>query len=224
MVFLSSVFGVKTMEAQELIDTSDATNFFTFGARIGFNTSNRTFPKSNVTYYNNESWGTGFNAGILANLNFKEYLSLQPGIFFESRSGNFAYASDYEDLYNPLEVRYVFGHWRGYYITVPVMGIVKFNIAPKVKISAEIGPYVQFQLKESGKGIDYYEYRPFEGQFTHYKAQQKKVDFGFKMGAGFQFYNHYYVGFHYLAGLCHAWNNPQGGQNKSWMFTAGYDF
>lgn len=210
--------------AQAFFDTSAPEKFFTFSGRIGFNTSNRTVPSSNVTYYNHESWGTGFNVGVLANLNFREYLSLQPGLFYESRSGNFAYASRYGNILNPEEVQYGFGHWRAYYFTVPVMGIVKFNLAENVKASAEFGPYVQFQLKETGKAIEYFEYLPLENHYHHYEAEQAKIDLGLKMGAGLQFYKHYYIGFHYLAGLCHAYKHPAGGKNKSWMFTIGYDF
>lgn len=220
LVFISP----NNIAAQAFFDTSEPETFFSLSGRIGFNTSNRTVPTSNVSYYNHESWGTGFNIGALANLNFKEYLTLQPGLFYESRSGNYAYASEYQDIYNPLDVKYVLGHWRAYYFTVPVMGIVKFNLAPNIKISGEFGPYLQFQLKEAGKGVEYFEYLPLEGQYIHYKAKQKKVDIGLKMGLGFQFYKHYYIGIHYLAGLSHAWNTPVGGKNKSWMFTAGYDF
>lgn len=212
-----------TVRAQ-LLDTSEPSTFFSLSGRIGFNTSNRTVPTSNVSHYNHESWGTGFNVGALANLHFKEYLTLQPGLFFESRSGNYAYASDYEDFFNPMDVIYVLGHWRAYYFTVPVMAIVKLNLAENVKVSGELGPYLQFHLNESGKGVEYFEYLPLEGQYTHYMAQLKKVDVGLKIGFGLQFYNHYYVGAHYMAGLCNAWNRPSGGKNKSWMFTIGYDF
>lgn len=223
LIALTGLYGLPA-SAQSVFDTSDAPNFFTLGARVGFNTSNRTIPTSNVTFYNNESWGTGFNAGIVANLNFKDYLTIQPGFFYESRSGNYAYAAEYEDVFNPLDVRYVFGHWRAYYFTIPVMGIVNFNLADNVRVSAEFGPYLQFQLKESGKGVEYFEYLPLLGQYNHFQAQQHKVDVGLKMGAGFHFYTHYYLGVHYLAGLCNAWKNPAGGKNKSWMFTIGYDF
>lgn len=226
LIAIAVIFsGLKvSAQSQPFFDTSDAANFFNLSARIGFNTSNRTVPPSNVSYYNHESWGTGFNAGVLANLNFKEYLTLQPGLFFESRSGNYATASDYEDLFNPLDVRYVLGHWRAYYFTIPVMGVVKFNLADNVKVSGEFGPYLQFQLKESGKGLEYFEFIPLEGHYTHYMADWKKFDVGFKMGVGLQLYQHYYVGVHYLAGMCHAWSRPSGGHNKSWMFTIGYNF
>ena len=33
------------LKAQDFFDTSDAESFFNLGARIGFNTSNSTFPK-----------------------------------------------------------------------------------------------------------------------------------------------------------------------------------
>ncbi|MCH5224375.1 MAG: PorT family protein [Muribaculaceae bacterium] len=217
---MGSSSGIKA----QLLDTGDAERFFSLSGRIGFNTSNRTIPTSNVSFYNHESWGTGFNIGALANLNFKNYLALQPGLFFESRSGNYAMATDQNSIFNQDDPYYILSHWRAYYFTIPVMGVVKVNLASNIKVSGEFGPYLQFQLNESGKGLLYHEYSAIDGQIIKYEGKQNKVDFGFKMGVGLQFYQHYYLGVHYLAGVCHAWSRPSGGHNKSWMFTVGYDF
>ena len=214
-----------SLHAQEFFSTEDAPSFITFGARLGFNTSNRTFPKGAFNLYNHNSWGTGFNAGIIANLNFKEYLSLQPGLFFESRSGNFSYVTDYLDYSGNVRDHYEMGHWRGYYFTVPFMGIVKFNLAENIKWSVEFGPYVQFSLKQTGQNnVTILERLPLSETYNQYTASLNKVDFGFKMGSGLTLFQHYYVGFHYLGGACNAWGHPSGGKNKSWTFTVGYDF
>lgn len=213
------------LKAQDFFDTSDATSFFTFGARIGFNTSNKTFPKDHFTLWNHNSWGTGFNVGILANLNFKEYLSLQPGIFFESRSGNYTYLTSYLNYAGKEDTHYEMGHIRGYYITVPVMGVVKFNIAEKIKWMVEFGPYFQYALKQNGVDNIAVLYRlPQNIGYSQYTAQKNSLDVGLKMGTGLRFYNHYYIGVHYLAGLCNTWKQPAGGKNKSWEFSIGYDF
>ena len=74
-----------TAPAQEWIDTSTADNFMTLGARIGFNTSNATRDKE-PALTNLDSWGTGFDAGVVVSLNFLNCVSVQPGFFFESRT------------------------------------------------------------------------------------------------------------------------------------------
>lgn len=213
------------VSAQEFFDTSNAPNFFSMGARIGFNTSNRTFPSGAFSVWTNNSWGTGFNIGAVANLNFKEYLSLQPGIFFESRSGNYAYLTEYLDVLNVEQTFYQVGHLRTYNFTIPILGIAKFNIAQNIKWLVEFGPYFQFKLGSTGLDNIRIPYRPAQSNlYDYYTASPTSFDFGFKMGTGLKFLQHYYVGVHYLAGALKTWKNPSGGKNKSWEFTLGYDF
>lgn len=211
--------------AQPFFDTSDAPVFFSLSGRIGFNTSNRTFPSGHYNLWNHNSWGTGFNIGALANLNFKEFLSLQPGIFFESRSGDYAYLTDYLDYSGKDQSHYEMGHLRAYYFTIPVMGVVKFNLAENIKLMGEFGPYFQVCLKETGQNNIAVLYRePQNNKYSLYIASHRAFDIGLKMGTGLRFYDHYYVGVHYLAGMCNVWRKPAGGKNKSWQFSIGYDF
>lgn len=219
------MLGSSTLKAQDFFDTNDAPTFFTLGGRLGFNTSNKTFPGDHFNLWNKNSWGTGLNIGVVANLNFKEYLSLQPGIFFESRSGDFSYLTDYLDYAGKEQTHYEMGHLRGYYFTVPVMGVVKFNLADNIKWMVEFGPYVQVAVKQTGLNDVIVLYRlPQVNQYDQYTANYSNLDVGLKMGTGLRFYQHYYVGVHYLAGLCNAWKTPAGGKNKSWAFSVGYDF
>lgn len=221
IAFLSSF----SLKAQDFFSTEDAPQFFSLGARVGFNTSNRTFLNSAFTQWNNNSWGTGFDIGVMANLNFKDYLSVQPGIFFESRSGDYAYATDYITNFNKADQFYQLGHMRSYYLTVPIMAIVKFNLAERIRWSVEAGPYLQFCLRDSGeKNIDYLFRLATSNAYELYSAKSNKFDAGLKIGTGLTFYEHYYVGVHYLAGFCNAWTEPAGGKNKAWTFTVGYDF
>lgn len=223
-VILAGLSLISTTKAQEFFSTEDAPKFFTFGARIGFNTSNRTFPKGAFNLYTHNSWGTGFNIGVVAGLNFKDYLSIQPGIFFESRSGNFSYVTDYLTYYGKEDQYFTMGHIRAYYFTIPVTGVVKFNLAENIRWNVELGPYFQFKLKETGPDIEVPERLPQSQNYTSYIAQNKSFDVGLKLGTGLTFCNHYYLGVHYLAGFCNAWSHPSGGKNKSWSFTVGYDF
>lgn len=229
LMIIIGVLGIADMKAQPFFDTSDPDKFVTFGARLGFNTSNRTFPKGNYYNYMMSSWGIGFNAGVVANLNFKEYLTLQPGFFYESRSGNLVNIVDYyKDLNTsyPIEAtHYEVNHLRAYYFTIPVMGIAKFNLSENIKWSVEFGPYIQFSLKQTGQNNVQMLSPGYQNLgYTQYVAQHHGFDVGLKMGTGLKFYQHYYVGVHYLAGLTNAWKLPSGGKNKSWEFTIGYDF
>ena len=212
-------------KAVEFLDTSRDPNLFTFGARLGFNTSNRTFPSGSYNLWNHNSWGLGFNAGVLANLNFREYFTIQPGIFYESRSGDYTYLTEYLDYYNREQEHYEMGHLRGYYVTIPVMALFKFNLSENIKWNVEFGPYVQYCFSETGQNNIVVLYRlPQSNQYGQYKATHRRYDAGLKLGTGLQFSRHFYAGVHYLAGLIDVWVNPQGGKNKSWQFSIGYDF
>lgn len=224
-MFLIGLGTSKGYAQAPFFDTDEPKNFFTFSARVGVNTSNKTFPNGNFTDWNKNGWGTGFNIGILANLNFKEYLTIQPGIFFETKSGSFSYVTQYLTLFNFPDTYFEVGTTHDYDITVPVMGNIKFNVASNVKWIVEFGPYIQFRLKSKGYDKLLVIHRPWLGaRYETYVPELNNFDFGFKMGSGLRFCQHYYVGFHYLAGVCNAWKNPAGGKNKSWEFSIGYDF
>ena len=220
-----AIFGSSSLKAQDFFDTSDAPEFFSMSARLALNTSNKTFPSGHFNMWNHNSWGTGFSIGALANLHFKEYLTLQPGIFFESRSGDYSYLTDYLNYLGKEDTHYEMGHIRGYYVTVPVMGVVKFNLAENIKWLAELGPYFQLAIKQTGVNNVTVLYRlPQNNTYSSYTAKHHVFDVGLKIGTGLRFYDHYYVGVHYLAGFCNAWSQPAGGRNKSWEFSVGYDF
>ena len=213
------------VRAQEFFDTSEASTFCSFSARLGFNTSNKTFPDGYFTLWNHNSWGTGVNVGGLVNLNFREYLSLQPGLFIESRSGDYAYLTNYLNYATKEDTHYQMGHLRGYYVTIPVMAIVKFNLAENIKWSVELGPYFQWAGRQTGDNNIIVLYRlPQNTGYSQYTAKHETLDAGAKVGTGLQFFQHYYIGMHYLAGFRHTWKQPEGGKNKSWVFTLGYDF
>lgn len=227
ILLLASIILPTKIKAQPFFDTSDAPNLISFGARIGFNTSNRSFPVGNYTnQILTTSWGLGFNLGGVVNINFKEYLTLQPGLFFETRNSSLV---NYNEIYTStgkIENIYVSKDTqKSYKFTIPVMGVLKFNVSDMVRWNVEFGPYFQFNLKENG-GQDSVKLWYWAGGANSipYYAKHRGFDVGLKMGTAFQIYEHYYVGAHYLAGLCNAWSIPNGGKNKSWMFTLGYDF
>lgn len=224
--------------AQEFFSTASPDSDFTFGARIGLNTANRTVSHEAMPGYNVQSWGTGFDLGAVVNINIKNYLSLQPGLFFESRSGDYTFVTPVadENLDGTSGLIYATqaGHLRNYNFTVPVMASFHFNLSPDIRWDVEAGPYFQFLLGSSLKNkaltSTFGNAEPLdEPLFTR---KPKGFDFGLKFGTGLRLFGHYTVAVHYEAGFLHAWKNLEygnltysyGGCNKAWLFTVGYDF
>ncbi|GEM_PF-972400 len=217
-------------QAADFFSTEQSERLVTFGARLGVNTSNRTIANNSFPgFYNHESWGTGFDIGAVVNLNFRDYISLQPGFFFESRSSRYTMIGPLVNIgYDGAGEAALAGKNNTYNFTIPVMAIVKFNITDDIRWNVEAGPYVSFLLDSKLKdqrviGIN----EPF------FMQDAASVDFGFKLGTGFQFLKHYYIAAHYMAGCIDAWKerslaNSQkqsfGGLTKGWIFSLGYDF
>ena len=220
---------ITTMSAQDFFSTDTPEKLFTFGARIGLNTSNRTVNSSMVSIWNVNSWGTGFDAGAVADLNIRDFITIQPGFFYESRSGSYAYQSyayNLSDADNYDVVKTQVGKGREYFFTIPVMGIVHFNVLEDLRWNVEFGPYFQIKLKSTFDGKFSYPQVAHDGDIYYSKdTKTTKCDVGLKMGTSLDICEHYYVGVHYLAGMLRAWNPAQlGGRNKAWLFTIGYNF
>ncbi|MBD5358792.1 MAG: PorT family protein [Bacteroides sp.] len=212
--------------AVEFLSTEPADNLFNLGVRIGVNASNKTFPSEKFTAWNVNSWGSGFEAGVVADINIRQYLSIQPGIFFESRSGNYSYSENYINKDNEADYFTQLGHLRTYNFTIPVLASIKLNIANNLQWLLEAGPYLQFKLHASDSNkiqvID--QPTPTSPLKVEY-AKNRFADWGLKIGTGIRFDTHYSFAIHYLAGANNVWKSPvEGGKNKAWTFTLGYDF
>lgn len=217
----------------EFFSTEQSEQFITYGARIGVNTSNRTISSEAFpACYHNESWGTGFDLGGVVNFNFLDCVSVQPGLFFESRSGRnvlmgTASGSGLPD--DGSEIAQA-GKYNAYDIVIPVMGVAHFNVAEQVRWNLEVGPYVSFTLGSSMKNNRYVVDGP--SQVTLFRQKPAGADFGFKMGTSIDVLGNYYLGVHYMAGCTRAWQNRElenltksyGGRTKAWVFTVGYNF
>lgn len=203
-----------TASAQEFFDTSIPEEVFGFGARIGFNTSVSSVATQPYDLYSHDSWGTGFDLGIVANINVRDYLSIQSGLFFQSRSSDYTYIN----MKDINTIRVDVGHLRRYAFDIPVIASVHFNITDRLRWNVEFGPYMSFNLKTDMN----YMYKAAENDLD---LRHKSCDVGFKMGSGFTFDRRYVVAAHYMAGCNDAWKDPsRGGHNKGWTFTVGYDF
>lgn len=225
-VALAATFA-PTVSAQQFLDTEPAEYPFTFSVRAGINTSNSTFPSGIFNQWNHNSWGTGVDAGIAVDLNMRDYFSIQPGIFFETRSGNYAYAhlfyndNSQEDDFTQL------GHYRSYTLNIPILFSARFNVSSSLRWIVEAGPYLQWTFHNTGKDKIVAirpQASPISPVYT-IRPETKPIDIGMKMGTGFKINDLFSVYVHYLAGCRRVWKSPvSGGHNKAWVFTVGYDF
>lgn len=221
-----------TIASAQFFDKSEAENFFGLGVRIGLNTSNiseYSKPGDKTDNHSIDSWGLGFNAGIVCDINFRNYLTIQPGFFFESRSNKYSFFNYMTGASDQNGTGY--GKTRNYSFKVPILASIRFNPASNIRWSIDFGPYFSFGLGGHDKGSAYtYSYingipAIIQTSFDNgYFDSRNKFDIGLKMGTGLQFFNHYYVGIHYEAGLKDPWKEYTGGHNKAWTFTIGYDF
>lgn len=215
------LLGAQLANAQELFDTSEPDEYFNLGVRLGLNTSvNTTSKDAGFNLRNHNSWGLGFDAGVVANINIRNYISLQPGFFFQSRSGDFTYVAEGTTTGTTRDWEVVCGHTRRYAFDIPILAVIHLNLSEDVRLNGEFGPYFSFNLKTDADAT-YFENVAHQQLDLRHKA----LDFGFKMGASLNFATHYVAGIHYLAGCGNAWKSPlMGGKNKAWTFTIGYDF
>lgn len=219
--------------AADFFSTEPCDELLTFGARIGVNTSNRTMcDNAYPDCYHNESWGAGFDLGVVANLNIRDYLAIQPGFFFETRSGSYVLMGSARDSGLPddgTEMAQA-GCRNSYNFTIPVLAIFRFNVMDDIRWNVEVGPYISFVLDSKLKNKRFVVDGPSEIPLFMQKAAP--VDFGFKMGTSVDFLEHYYFGIHYMAGCVPAWKEYDlgniskkfGGVTKAWTFTIGYNF
>ncbi len=225
-MYVLAVAFATSASAQEFFSKEEPTRLFDIGLRLGVNASNRTFPKRAFNQWNVNSWGTGIDAGCVVNLNIRDYISIQPGLFVETRSGNYAYAHVYYDSKHEEEDLSQLGHDRSVNVTVPILASFKFNIAENLRLIAEAGPYVQYFFHDSAKGkvqVIQTQSKPSDPIVVKV-AKPESFDVGLKVGGGISFQRRYSFFIHYLAGGTKAWKEPiKGALNKEWMFTIGYD-
>lgn len=216
--------------AADFFSTEQPADLFNIGVHFGINTSNRTMSKKTFDVWNHNSWGTGIDVGATVDINFRDWFSIQPGFFFDSRSGNYAYSQTIVVAEDELDYLTQFGHGRSYNFIIPIMAIGHFNLTDDVRWNVEVGPYLQIGLHNSLNDKAIYP-KPHVVQGPDVKPEGWKsaktagVDFGFKFGTSLTILKHYNVGVHYLAGCLNAWKPGElGGCNKEWVFSIGYIF
>lgn len=227
------LLGITTSQAADFFDTSECDKLLDFGIRVGVNTSNRTVDNGVFNTWNHNAWGTGVDLGAVANINIRNYISVQPGLFFETRSGNHTYVMTVPGTGFD---KYQVGHSRRYTLNIPVVASFHFNVTENLRWNVDLGPYFSWVL---GHKDDPIQYLPAlsqneiagiaanPGSFvpTFRNAEARAFDFGLKFGTGIDILQHYYFGIHYYAGMLDVWENHEmGGLNKCWVFSIGYNF
>lgn len=210
--------------ANDLISAEPAERLISFGARIGLNTSNVTMSDKVFKGYNINSWGTGFDAGFVADINFREFFSVQPGFFYQSRTGRYFYGG--ENILDPTSDELIqAGHMRSYRFNIPILASFHLNVTESLRWNIDFGPYFGFNLySNEGDNIMYSYYEPGGSTVTE-PMRLSGSEFGLKMGTGIRILGHYVVGVHYMAGISRPWKlGYAGGRSKCWTFTVGYDF
>lgn len=207
--------------ASDFFSTEQPEERFTFGLRLGVNTSNHTMRSSAFNVWNTDSWGAGFTLGAVADLAIRDYISIQPGFFFDYRSGKFSRVSVATDLAgDPYDLVSV-GDSHSAFVTIPILASLHFSITPDLRWNIDAGPYLGLRLGSSDNR-QVIEADP-EG-YVMREIGRRNSDFGFKLGTSLTLWRTWSFGIHYLAGMSSVWDDGYAGRNKEWTFTLGYDF
>lgn len=223
--------------AQTLIDYGTPKKVIQAGLRVGFNTSNLTtnydeaFPE---IAWNHTQWKQGFTIGAAVDINLKNYIAIQSGVYFKSRNSDFHY------LINESTLQAIDGHWGAYYFEIPLLLSFRLGVAELAQAQIDLGPYFAsgfggkckytlFQSEYTPNGHEVVAYDS-KGDYFGDKGIANRFDWGLKFGLGFLVMEHYYIGAHYnfsckniLKELPDAAKQPKG-HNKAWTFTLGYNF
>lgn len=224
LTFVASLLTLPVF-SQGLFSTGVPDNLFSIGVRAGVNVSNQNVDKGVFNGWNVNSWGSGFQLGAVVSINMRDFFALQPGFFYESRSGNYAYLSENTATPDSDGADYMqLGHYRNYWFTVPIIAQLRLNLLPGAKWTIDVGPYLSWLLhSKNNRALD--EGIPEGPALEYASAERRRYDFGFKFGTGINFLTHFYIGVHYMAGTLDVWKKEElGGRNKTWTVTAGYDF
>ncbi len=226
-----------TTASAGILDSGTPGKPLSLGVRLGINTSNMS---NNYTYaapsyrWTSTDWGTGFTAGVVADINIVNFFSLQPGFYFQSRNMDYRYEFDTATATGQVvSLDHIeAGHIRSYNFNIPVLLSFRFNLTSLFQIRAEAGPYFQWGLG----GNDKYTVSTVNIPDESFKRDiygddgfLRSYDWGFKIGGGLTLMGRYHLSIHYEAGCRNIYKQPAdfqhdlSGKNKAWDVTFGYD-
>ncbi len=238
-IALAMMMVTGTSVSAQLLDTSVPDYPFDIGVRAGVNVSNSSNNYSHALQdcdWASTDWGTGFTAGAVIDMKIRNYLAVQPGVFFQSRSMNFLNLRSSQQTGGDAWMRSEEGHVNSYNINIPIMLSLRMTFSPVVQVNAEVGPYFQWSFGGENKcNLTTVEAnKPFAEPVTVKrdlygdKGYMRTFDWGVKMGVSFVFADYYSLGVHYMAGCRNIYEQPASirhdlnGKNKSWDITLGY--
>lgn len=209
------------------------------GVRAGVNTSNitetRTAPGLIVDH--RKHWEPGVNIGAIVDISMGKRFYLSPGFYYDYRHDTYSVYSTSTppiiDENNLPTFVITSGAVKTNWFHIPML--VSYRIPVKfVEFQFDFGPYISLGLS----GHDKYQTTVYT-QDDHSESMNIKedafgeagryfnIDWGFDMGAGLLFANHYYIGAHYLIGARNIAQNRTAirtAHTHQWQFSIGYNF
>lgn len=225
-------------QGDEFFDAGLPEKLFTVGIRTGVNTSNlsdnRSSTISDLRLARNQ-WKAGFTIGAVADINIRNFLVLQPGLFIQTRNHDYSYMMVGGDAEYMKSIE---GNRSSSYIQIPILASLRKDFTEELQVQVDFGPYFMYGIggedeqKCFNVDFDKDEFTSYYDEYDYFgdKGDVKGYDWGFKFGAGVVIMKHYYVGVHYEAGCRNILKTPKGanhdysGRNKAWNFTVGYNF
>lgn len=222
ITIMASAFCADAHSRVRFLDTRASRKFLTIGVRAGINQSGKNW--TNTDRMN--TWKTGFRVGVIANLNFSNFLSLQPGFYFNNKS--------YDSVVLNDDASWAKEHTRFYTFSIPMQVQFHFNIARNFRWNVGIAPVLTIGLGGnttlSAIGQNISKYRYIGETSNPAEVRNQCVDFGFEFSTGFTIAKHYEIGVSYTCGCINTINDPDRllknikGRNKEWSLFIGYNF
>jgi len=184
-----------------------------FGIKGGLNSSNFSGDTEGVDFKPK----VGFNIGAFASIKLSEKITLQPEILFSTQGAKAENVNA-----NVNGVNYTADiDFNLSYINIPVM--FKYYVADKFNF--EVGPQIGFLTSaETSTKLEGFNQTVDQNAKNYFES----VDFGFNLGAGYDFTNNISAGIRYNIGLSNILKTEAGDNSKSqnsvFSLSVGYKF
>lgn len=205
---VSAIFAMSLVSAQEI----------KYGIKAGLNVSTL------VGDFESENSLIGLHVGGFAEFKITDKFSVQPEILYSTQGAESEYfvADEFSSTYDERKIKLG-------YLNIPVIG--KYFIFQG--FSVEAGPQIGFLLSAKNEyKFDNFVNERFTGSGEiDIKDQVKSVDFGFNIGAGYEFTENVFVQARYTLGLSSVFEdnyspatNDYKAQNSVLQVSFGYKF